>query len=284
VLLGVLRRGAPRAFAPLAQGLATPRYVAGTRAIGSARSARASVRQFTALWMQHDGGWRIVAALAVLNACANAVARPLPSADMPPFAAALLLVSEHARLFLILLATVYAGELVWRERDVRVHALIDAMPVSLHTLVAGRIQGLLMAQRAVVLPLAAAALLIAIARAGLGAAWQEQGALWLAWSVFVLWLPFAQLTLLSLAVHVLLDHKVAAHLLLITGWVVAVVLDERGGTPWWLHFAESAPLLHAEEVAWGALMQRGAYWSAVSAALLLLSLWRWPRGASARTA
>lgn len=283
VLLGVLRRGTPRAFAPLAQGLATPRHVARTRAIARATSARASVRRFTALWMQHDGGWRIVAALAVLNACANAVARPLQGVDMPPFAAALHLVSEHARLFLILLATVYAGELVWRERDLRMHALIDALPVSRHSLVFGRIQGLLLAQRAVVLPLAVSALLIAVARAGLGATWQEQGAMWLAWSVFVLWLPFAQLTLLSLAVHVLIDHKVAAHLLLITGWVVAVVLDERGGTPWWLHFAETAPLLQAEEVAWAALIQRGAYWSFVSAALLLLSWWRWPRGASART-
>ena len=282
VLVLTVSRGTSRAFASLAVALPTPRAVAGIRAIARASSALTSVRRVTSLWMQHDGGWRIVAALAVLNACANAMARTLPTADTPPFAAALLLISEHARLFLILLATVYAGELVWRERDVRIHALIDALPVSRHTLVLGRVQGLLVAQRAVVLPLAGAALFIAVARAGWGAAWPEQAAVWLAWSVFVLWLPFAQLTLLSLTVHVLLDHKVAAHLLLISGWVVAVVLDERGGPPWWLRFAESAPLLHTGEVAWGALMQRGAYWSAVSAAMLLLSWWRWPRGASAR--
>ncbi|GAB1344452.1 hypothetical protein [Gemmatimonas sp.] len=282
VLLLTVSGGSSRAFVPLAHGLPNARTVAGTRAIANASSALASVRHFTATWMQHDGGWRIVAALAVLNACANAIARPLSTADWPPFATALLLVSEHARVFLILLATVYAGELLWRERDVRVHALVDALPVSRHTYVAGRVQGLLMAQRAVVLPLAAAALGIALARAGRWGAWQEHGALWLAWTVFVLWLPFAQLTLLSLTVHVLLDRKVAAHLVLITGWVVAVVLDSQGTTPWWLRFAEAAPLLHGGDVNWGALMQRGAYWSTVSAALLLLCWWRWPQGANAR--
>jgi hypothetical protein len=92
----------------------------------------------------------------------------------------------------------------------------------------------------------------------------------------VLWLPFAQLTVLSLAVHVLLDHKVAAHLLLITGWVVAVVLDGQVDLAWWWRFAEPASLLRDGVVAWGELARRGAYWTAVSAALVALCWWRWP--------
>ena len=86
----------------------------------------------------------------------------------------------------------------------------------------------------------------------------------------MLWLPFAQLTLLSLAVHLLLDHKVAAHLLLITGWVLAVVLDGQGVSAWWVRFAEPPPLLIDGVVAWAPLLQRGAYWTAVSAVLLLV--------------
>ena len=88
--------------------------------------------------------------------------------------------------------------------------------------------------------------------------------------------PFAQLTVLSLAVHTLLDHKVGAHLLLITGWVLAVTLDRQGVAAWWLRFAEPAPLSDMAAVPWGLLAQRGAYWSAVSAALLLVIWWRWP--------
>ncbi|AMW05565.1 hypothetical protein [Gemmatimonas phototrophica] len=235
-----------------------------------------SLRRFTAQWMQRDGGWRIVSSLAVLNALANALLRPLHIGE--PTVAALMLVSEHARLFLILLATVYAGELVWRERDVRVDQLVDALPISRRDLVVGRVQGLLTGQLQIVLPVALGALLVAVLRTGSLHAPQLMA--WGAWSVFVLWLPFAQLTVLSLTVHVLLDHKVAAHLLLITGWVMAVVINTRGATPWWVRFADAGPLATAagDGVFWGILLQRGAYWSAVSAALLLLCWWRWPSG------
>lgn len=281
VLAWATRRARTTAFAPGPLRESGGREAPSSRTVARATSATASMRRFTAWWMQYDGGWRIVSALAVLNAAGNAIARALPPEGASPFVAALELVSEHARIFLILLATVYAGELVWRERDVRVQQIVDALPVSQGALVLGRVQGLLLAQRGIVLPLAFAALIIGVARAGLpwsGSAvqlWQATAA-WLAWSLFVLWLPFAQLTVLSLAVHVLLDHKVAAHLLLITGWVVAVVLDGQGGIAWWWRFAEPAPLLRDGAVAWGALATRGAYWTAVSAALLTLCWWRWP--------
>jgi len=275
----VLSTQSHRAFAPTAPA-SNPR--GDTRTIGalsSSSTALSSLRRFTASWMQFDGGWRVVTLLAVLNALSNAVTRTVPSQGTPSalFASVLALVSEHSRLFLILLATVYAGELVWRERDVRVHQLIDAMPVSRGTVALGRILGLLLAQRRVIVPLALVALAAGILRSGIATA-VVPGLLpvWLAWSVFVLWLPFAQLTALSLAVHVLLDHKVMAHLLLITGWVVAVMLDGRGVSTWWLRFAEPAVLLQQGAVAWGDLTTRGAYWSAVSAVLLGGCWWRWP--------
>ena len=228
----------------------------------------------------------MVSVLAVLNAVANAATRPIgvAASAMPQSAAVFLLVSTHARLFLILLATVYAGELVWRERDVRVDQLLGAMPVSRRALVVGRISGLLTAQWQIVGPLAASGLLLALLRTPFAA--DTVGALlvqWSAWSVFVLWLPFAHLTVLSLTVHVLLDHKVLAHLLLIGGWVAAVIIDQSLAAPWWVRFAEAAPLMRENTVNWGVLAQRGAYWSAVSAACLLLCWWRWPVRATAAT-
>lgn len=272
LLLLVLRRHAALAFTEPVRAESPMRDAHATRTLSRASSAVASLRRFTASWMVHDGGWRIVRVLAVLNATANAAARPITrTVGEPPFVAVLLLVSEHARLFLILLATVYAGELVWRDRDVRVHEVVAALPVSRTALLLGRVQGLLLAQGRIVLPLVVSALLVAAFRGDAstthGAAWLAH---WVAWSLFVLWLPFAQLTLLSLAVHLLLDHKVAAHLLLITGWVLAVVLDGQGVSAWWVRFAEPPPLLIDGVVAWAPLLQRGAYWTAVSAVLLLV--------------
>lgn len=276
-----VRTKAHRAFAPTGPDATRRGDVRTAHALASSTTPLASLRRFTASWMQFDGGWRVVTVLAVLNAAFNALTRAMPAAEgsVAPFAAALALVSEHSRLFLILLATVYAGELVWRERDVRVHQIVDALPVSRGTVALGRIQGLLMAQRHVIVPLAVVALLVAIARARAGLPpVPDMAKAWIAWSVFVLWLPFAQFTVLSLAVHVLLDHKVAAHLLLITGWVMAVVLDQQGTTAWWLRFAEPAPLLQHGAVAWEALAVRGAYWSAVSGVLVWGCWWRWPAG------
>lgn len=276
-----LRTKAHRAFAPTVPDATRRGEVRTAHALASSTTPLASLRRFTASWMQFDGGWRVVTVLAVLNAAFNALTRTLPAAEgsVAPFAAALALVSEHSRLFLILLATVYAGELVWRERDVRVHQLVDALPVSRGTVALGRIHGLLAAQRHVTIPLAVFALIAAIVRTRADVpSVSDMATTWIAWSVFVLWLPFAQLTVLSLAVHVLLDHKVAAHLLLITGWVVAVVLDGQGVSSWWLRFAEPAPLLADGTVAWAALLVRGAYWSAASGVLMWVCWWRWPAG------
>jgi len=277
----VLRTQAHRAFAPTAPADERRGHVHTAQALAESATPLASLRRFTASWMHFDGGWRVVSVLALLNAAFNAVTRALPAADgaAAPFVAALALVSEHSRLFLILLATVYAGELVWRERDVRVHQLVGALPVSRGTVAMGRIQGLLVAQRHVIVPLAVVALLVAIARTRAGLpSLPDMAQAWIAWSVFVLWLPFAQLTALSLAVHVLLDRKVLARLLLISGWVLAVVIDRQGATAWWLRFAEPAPLLSGGTVAWESLMVRAAYWSAVSGALLGVCWWKWPDG------
>lgn len=272
-------RGRSRFFALAPVRAAAPdvRRAVAHAGVAAASSTRASLRAFTTAWMLRDGGWRAVAVLAVLNAMVNALARPLPP-SAAPHAAALLLASEHARLFLILLATVYAGELVWRERDVRVDALVRAMPVTRGDVVFGRLAGLLRAQLSVVLPLSLLALAAAVWRAGAPTHGVVHAVLipWLAWTVFVLWLPFALLTVLSLAVHVLLDHKVAAHLLLITGWVVAVTIDRQFATPWWVRFAEPAPLMQGDAVQWGLLAQRGACWMLAGAALVWWCWWRWP--------
>jgi hypothetical protein len=272
----MLTSGRHRVFTPAAH---VTRTVAGASAsrllarLASATSARASLRLFTRGWITLDGGWRIVALLAVLNAAANAWATARGQGNA---AAVLDAVHTHSRIFLILLATVYAGELVWRERDVRLAGVLDAIGVAPGTLFVGRILGVAQAQLAVIGPLAALGTLLALGRE----VSLHTMAMSAAWAVFVLWLPFVQLTALSLAVHALLDHKVAAHLVLITGWVAAVTLDRQGVSAWWVRFAEPAPLLRDDVIPWALHAQRGAYWSAVGAALLYLSYRWWPTGAS----
>lgn len=246
----------------------------------------AALCRFTARWILQDPAWKAVAALAVGNVLFNALLAPPPlEAGVALTSAQLLLVQQHARLFVILLATVYAGEVIWRERDLRVSDLAATVPVSRATAVLGRLGGLLAAQSLLALLLALVGLAVAwpaISAAPGARGGQSALATWAAWSLFVVWLPFLQLTVLSAAAHAVVNHKVAAHLMLITGWVLAIVVDTRLTVPWWVRFAEPALMQLADgsaaaRVPWGLLAQRGAYWSVVSAALVGVIAWRWPR-------
>ncbi len=232
-----------------------------------------AIAAFTLRWTWRERGWRVIAGLGALNVLAHA----LGSVD-PTVVSTLLLTQEHARLFLILLATIYAGELLWRDHDERVLELVQSAPLRTRVLVLGRLCGLAVSQAALVMALLGAAALGALVRTGTlpsVARLAGLGALWL-------YVPFVQWTVLALTVHVLLRHKVVAHLMLIAGWVLAVVLDANGLVAWWLRFADPPALrvggpAPVSLAAWHLL-----WWSAVSAALLALTVWRWRAATSRR--
>jgi hypothetical protein len=171
--------------------------------------------QYVSRWMVRDPGWRVLSLLGALNVGVNAYL--VADGTVDPVRVASSALQEHARLFLILLATIYAGELVWREREERSSPLFQALPVRDGALIAGRIIGVLVAQGALALLLAIAAVM-AVALAGAGVALAVIPSL--AWAVL---LPFWTWMLLALVVHVLVQQKVVAHLLCIAAWAVVSV-------------------------------------------------------------
>lgn len=200
-------------------------------------------------WMLRDAGWRVLAVLGAVNVGVHAAidARSgTASPDVTATTAALLALHVHARLFLILLATIYAGELVWREREDRSAPLFDALPVSDAALLVGRLLGVLTAQIALVAALALTAAICTIAATGepvhIGT--------YVAGVAQTVMLPFAMWIVVALGVHVTVRQKVVGHLLCVAGWVVAVLTglidavpaagDRLGG--WWLLSAAVALL------------------------------------------
>ncbi len=230
---------------------------------------------FTLRWTLRERGFLTLALLGALNALANAwrAGGPTPTAlDV------LGAVQEHARIFLILVATIYAGELVWRERDVRSDALRDVLPGGTGTLVAGKIAGILLAQVVLVLPLLVVALLAGIGR---GAAGLSIGVA-LAWIGGMVYPFLAQLTLLSLLVHAVAQDKVAGHVTLIAGWVMAVAMERTREVPPWLRYANLPAFTWSPDLGFGGdgvrLVAFVGYWSAMAAACgILAALW-WVRG------
>lgn len=189
---------------------------------------------YVARWMLRDTGWRVLALLGAVNVAVHARidGAAAGSAAMPTTIAVHAL-QEHSRMFLILLATIYAGELVWREREERSAAFFAAMPIADATLLGGRVIGVLAAQCAMVLLLAVAA----AAGVAAGGGGMAAGVLLVAWHAVLL--PFLAWMLLALAVHVLLQQKVVAHLVCIAGWAVASV-----------HFGAATPAVGTEMAPW----------------------------------
>jgi ABC-type transport system involved in multi-copper enzyme maturation permease subunit len=200
--------------------------VISTPAVRPAYRSPAAIASYVTRWMLRDTGWRVLAVLGTLNVTVHVVVDT--SRGMSPTDLSAVLVAAmalHARLFLILLATIYAGEIVWREREDRTAGLFDALPVSDGDVVMGRIVGVVVAQGALVIAMAAVVAATGALRSGSTVAVGVfvRGV----WAAVVL--PFVSWMLLALGVHVVVQQKVVAHLLCIVGWMTAVWLGGAAG-------------------------------------------------------
>lgn len=235
-----------------------------------------ALTHFTLRWTWRERGWLIIATLGVLNVASHAfTAAPNIVADA---AGVVALVREHARLFLILLATIYAGEILWRDVDERVVELINSTPIRSAQLVLSRLLGVMTAQLTLVMALAGVAWAARLLVGGAPSAPQV-----LAYGVLWLFVPFALWLIMSLTVHVLVGNKIIGHLSLIAGWVLAVAIDANGWaqSPW-IRFADLAPLGAGQAAPVVLALQQAAWWCTVSALLLAFTVHRWRRVTSPR--
>ena len=192
--------------------------------IGSASAWHQAVAEWRFGWawvLRERAVWALVI-LALLNALANGwpVARD---------SAALLAALEfHSRLFAILVATIYAGELVWRDREVRIDGMLRVIPGASGVRLAGRTAGVL--SGLLVLPAALWVLSVVLPLLRGGASAPVCAARWL----FGVSTPlFVGLLVGSLTVQRLLRSKTVAHLTVIGAWVTAIALGVRAlAVPW----------------------------------------------------
>lgn len=178
--------------------------------------------QFGLHWVLRERGLAVLLGLALLNALVNGwpVAR-----DSTALVRAL---EFHARLFGILIATIYAGELVWRDRDVRADAILDALPASRDLRLMARASGVLTGLITLPLGVAAMGVVLPLLRSGV-----VNATCTVPWLAGVGSMAFVLLFVASLAVHRVVQHKTAAHLLLITAWVAAIALGADAlAQPW----------------------------------------------------
>ncbi|MCU0635834.1 MAG: hypothetical protein MUE41_13245 [Gemmatimonadaceae bacterium] len=210
-------------FAMLPAVPATPPRAA-ARAPSAWHQAAAEWR-FGWRWVVRERGFTALVVLAMLNAVANGWS----VADDP--SALLRALEFHTRVFAILIATIYAGELVWRDRDVRADGLLGALPARTDVRLAGRTAGVLTGLAGLPVALYGVAVLLPLLRGASPA--PACGARWLLGVSAPL---FAALLLGALAVHLIVRSKTVAHLLVIAAWVGAIALGARGLAASWVGY------------------------------------------------
>jgi len=188
------------------------------------------------------------------------------------------LIRDVTGLFVIITTIFYAGELVWREREMRTSQILDALPLPGWLPLASKTLALIGLQACLLLVAMVTAMLIQLFKGY----FQLEPGLYLQ-ALFSIMLPhFALLAVLAIAVQVIVNHKYLANFVMI-GWVLAALAFNGAGLDHPLVlYAVWPDLTYSAMNGFGHYLLRERfyllYWS--GAALMLLGAARalWPRG------
>ena len=179
---------------------------------------------------------------------------------------------------IVILIAVFAGELIWKERELRLSAISDAAPVPDWVLMLGRFLALVMMLAALLLVLMLSGMALQAMQG-----WQQfEPGLYLR-ILFGIRLPdFILIAALAMAVHVIVNQKYVAHLLVVLVYLFATMAPQFGiqhrlliyGTgPQWLYSDMNGFGPFTASIVWFRM-----YWAAWALLLAIVARVFWVRG------
>jgi len=195
-----------------------------------------------------------IAAIATINLMIGAwyTAHPNDSAIWPVTSAMAPLLLNAVYLFVVVLATLYGGELVWRERQLKLDQIQDSMPVPAWVGFSGKLFGVFMAIALLLVVATGGAMIMQLAQ---GYA-RLQPLLYL--EIFVLiTLPTALAVIaLAMGIHAIVNQKFVGHLIVIAYWVLLQVLSTLGIDHRLYQVGRPPDYVYSDMAAWGPYMTR----------------------------
>ncbi|MFM7377825.1 MAG: M1 family aminopeptidase, partial [Erythrobacter sp.] len=181
-------------------------------------------------------------------------------------------------LFSLIIAAFYGGELVWRERDVKMGEIIDATPVPAWTMFVPKILAIFAVLLAMSLSGMLAGVLFQLAK---GTTSLDLG-LYLTAFVIPQSIDLLMLAILAVFFQVLSPNKYVGWGLFLVWFVLRIVMGNLGYTNMLYNFSggPSEPLsdMNGTGGFWvGGAIAR-AYWACFGVVLLVFAHWAWPRG------
>ncbi|HEV2148550.1 MAG TPA: M1 family aminopeptidase [Longimicrobiaceae bacterium] len=185
-------------------------------------------------------------------------------------------------LFLLIIISFYAGEMVWQERDVRMNQVQDATPVPTWVPFAGKLTALAL----VVTVLQGVVLVAGIATQAAKGYYNFELGLYVRMLFGTQLISLLLLTVFVMLVHVLVNHKYMGHLLVILYVVFSGLMPQFGLEHNLYQYNSGSTGAYSDMNTFGPFMEPfawfKAYWAAWAALLAVLTNLFWVRGQETR--
>ncbi|SHH28821.1 M1 family aminopeptidase [Massilia sp. CF038] len=191
------------------------------------------------------------------------------------------LITSAFSLFLLVITTFYAGELVWREREARMAQMVDALPIPSWLPLLAKLIALSGLQ---FLMLFVAMLCGMLLQLWNGYFHLEPG-LYLHALFLIIWPEFVMVAVLAIALQVLINNKYLAYFTMILYVAALLTFPSLGFDHPLLMYAAPPELVYSAMNGYGHFLVRQRwlelYWCGAALVLLVLSHIFWPRGYNA---
>jgi hypothetical protein len=188
------------------------------------------------------------------------------------------LVSGSFAIFMLVIVTFYAGELVWREREARLDQIHDALPMPTWLPFLAKLGALMLVPVVLQAVLMLCGLGIQTAK---GYRHYEIG-LYLEWLFGLQLVDYWLVCVLALTVHTLVNQKYLGHLLMIVYFIAISVSDLLGFEHNLYKYGANGNFTYSDMNGFGHFLRRiaafDAYWAAAAVLLAIAAYLFWVRG------
>ncbi|MRW83644.1 hypothetical protein GJ698_05990 [Pseudoduganella sp. FT26W] len=189
-------------------------------------------------------------------------------------------VSETFALFMMVITTFYAGELIWREREANMGLMLDALPIPSWLPLLSKLFALIGLQALLMVVVMLTGMAVQIVQ---GYFLLEPG-LYLH-QLFLLQMPAYALTaVLAIALQVIINQRYIAYFAMIVYYIISVTAGSVGLDNPMLIYGNIPPIVYSAMNGYGHFLVRErwyeAYWGGAALLLVVASLLFWARGAN----
>ncbi len=185
-------------------------------------------------------------------------------------------------LFMLIIITFYAGELIWRERDVRLNQVQDAMPMPTWVPFIAKLTGLAL----VVLILQFAILLAGLMTQAVKGYYNFELGLYFKTLFGLQLIDYLLLCVLVMLIHVLVNNKYMAHLIVVLYFIFTAFMGQLGLEHGLYQFGSDGGRVYSDMNGYGPFLLPffwfKAYWAGWALMLAVVTNLFWVRGEETR--